>query len=105
MGEGACEVQKRYLWKKLHAHHVTLTYIHALALKKIHIKEVLMRKFMWLENSPPHSCITFLMVTPKWFDSKYQSLSKIVPFRIIQGLSLRFHVEGYLPLVGGDLNN
>ena len=44
MGEGACEVQKRYLWKKLHAHHVTLTYIHALALKKIHIKEVLMRK-------------------------------------------------------------
>lgn len=40
MGEGACEVQKRYLWKKLHAHHVTLTYIHALALKKIHIKEV-----------------------------------------------------------------
>ena len=50
-------------------------------------------------------CITFLMVTPKWFDSKYQSLSKIVPFRIIQGLSLRFHVEGYLPLVGGDLNN
>ena len=44
IGEVACEVQKRYLWKKLHAHHVTLTYIHALALKKIHIKEVLMRK-------------------------------------------------------------
>ena len=44
MGEGACEVQKRYLRKKLHAHHVTLTYIHALARKKIHIKEVLMRK-------------------------------------------------------------
>lgn len=43
-GGGACEVQKRYLWKKLHAHHVTLTYIDALALKKIHIKEVLMRK-------------------------------------------------------------
>ena len=35
MGEGACEVQNRYLRKKLPAHHVTLTYIHALALKKI----------------------------------------------------------------------
>ena len=44
MGEGVCDMQKRYLWKKLHAHHVTLTYIHALALKKIHIREVLMRK-------------------------------------------------------------
>ena len=35
MGEGACEVQNRYLRKKLPAHHVILTYIHALALKKI----------------------------------------------------------------------
>ena len=29
--------------------------------------------------------------------SKYQSLSKIVSFRTIQGLSLRFHVGGYMP--------
>ena len=56
---GAGKVPKKYsrkrklTEKKIHARQLTLKNIPAMASKKIHTKNLITKKFLWLENSPP----------------------------------------------------